>query len=128
MGVDAALLRGEAEEVPPVDRNSVGGGKIVSQKNVLSIRRMMMGVIIEAEIPQHPLRHVFDVRSSFPEIRIRYASHRFKKVLHHRVKCKLGVLLSLVDGVRNPVKQDLVLQEHHVGFENLAVSVSRKRL
>ena len=82
---------------------------------------MVTALFIDLEISQNPLGNVFDIRRALAQIRIRNAPHGLQEILHHRIEGKLGVLLTVGDRIRHFFQQGLVLQQHHVRFEDLAV-------
>ena len=126
VGVHAALLGGEAEQVPPVHRGGVGGREIVGEEDVGAVGSLVPAVLIDLEIPQHALADVLDVGGAFAEIGVGDAAHRLEEILHHRIKGEFRVLLAVGDGRCNLVEQGLVLQQHDVSLEDLAVGIARK--
>jgi|GEM_PF-5771211 len=127
VGVDAALLRRETEQVPAVHRGRVRRREVIGEQDVLSFRRLVIGILVDLEISQHALADILDVRGALTEIRIRDAPHRLEEILHHCVERVFRILLARGDGFLNTLQQCLVLKQHHVRLEDLTVRIAGKR-
>ena len=91
---------------------------------MLVVRSLVPGIAFRAEIPQHPLGDVLDVRRPLAQIGVRDPAHRFEEILHHRVKRVFGVLQAVGDGVQHPVHHRAVLEDHDVRLEDPALVVA----